>query len=198
MNFHSPTTIIVSGTTGSGKTTWLKRLLEENLFDIPPKRILYFYGAWQDIFDSFKNVEFYEGLPKSFDEFADGGHNVLIFDDLQDDITKSKEAENLFTRGSHHKNFTVIFVNQNIFYQGKHSRTIALNTHYTILFRNPRAALQLQTLASQTGLCHLKEAFQDATKDKYGYLCIDLCPHSEDMYRLRTRIFHDEDPVIYH
>ena len=159
---------------------------------------MYCYGVWQDVFDSMKDIEFHEGLPSTFDEFADGNHNVLIADDLQEDIAKSKEAEHLFTRGSHHKNLTVIYINQNIFYQGKHSRTIALNMHYTILFRNPRAVSQLSTLASQTGLRYLKEAYEDATKGKYGYLVLDLCPHSNDAYRLRSHIFTNVDPVIYH
>ena len=198
MNFISPTTICISGCTGSGKTTWLRRLLDEKLFYNLPNRIIYFYGVWQNAFDSMTDVEFHEGLPVSFDDFVDGNHNVLIFDDLQEDITKSKAAEHLFTRGSHHKNLTIVFVNQNIFYQGKHARTIALNTHYTILFRNPRATSQIRTLASQTGLQHLKEAYEDATKEKYGYLVVDLCPHSDDDYRLRTHIFNNEDPIIYH
>ena len=70
MNFISPTTICISGCTRSGKTTWLRRLLEEKLIDIPPKRIMYCYGVWQDVFDSMKDIEFHEGLPSTFDEFA--------------------------------------------------------------------------------------------------------------------------------
>ena len=65
MNFLSSTTICISGCTRSGKTTWLRRLLEEKWFDIPPKGIMYCYGVWQDVFDSMKDIEFHEGLPST-------------------------------------------------------------------------------------------------------------------------------------
>lgn len=197
MNFISPTTIVCSGGTGSGKTVWLARLLKENLFTIPPKRVIYCYGVWQSLFDTMKNIDFVEGLPTSFDSYCDGNHNIIIIDDLQDEATKSKEVEYLFTRGSHHKNLTVIFINQNLFYQNKHARTLALNTHYTVLFRNPRAASQIRTLRSQTGLKYLEDAYADATKPNFGYLVVDLHPASNKDYRLRTCIFKGEDPTIY-
>ena len=197
MNFASPTSIILSGVSGSGKTTFLFRLLDENLFDAPPSRIYYFYGTWQPAFNNRENIEFFEGLPQSFENLYDGNHNIIVLDDLQTDVTKSSAVENLFTRGSHHKNFTIIYLNQNLFYQGKSSRTISVNAHYTILFRNPRAASQIQTLATQTGLKHLPEAFHDATTH-YRYLVVDLNPNTEREYALRTNIFKGEDPIIYH
>ena len=198
IKFSAPTTIILSGTTSCGKTTWLKRLLNDNLFDISPKRIVYCYGVWQKIFNHMKGVEFFEGLPDAFEQFADDKHNLIIIDDLQDEVCKSKAVENLFTRESHHKNLSVIYITQNIFYQGKHSRTIALNTHVTVLFRNPRAASQIKILKSQTGIKRLYEAYEDATKNDYGYLVVDLSPASDREYSLRTCVFSDEDTIIYH
>lgn len=197
MNFLSPTTIVCTGGTGSGKSVWLSRLLSENLFTEPPKRIIYCYGVWQSLFDRMTNVEFVEGLPSSFDNYIDGNHNIIILDDLQDEVTNSKEVEHLFTRGSHHQKLTIIYLNQNLFYQNKHARTLALNTHYTVLFRNPRSASQIRTLSSQTGLKHLSDAYSDATKDNFGYLVVDLHPASSQDYRLRSRIFKGEDPTIY-
>lgn len=197
MNFLSPTTIVCTGGTGSGKSVWLARLLKEKLFAEPPKRVVYCYGVWQSLFDTMENVEFVEGVPASFDEYADGNHNIIILDDLQDEVTNSKEVEHLFTRGSHHKKLTIIYLNQNLFYQNKHARTLALNTHYTVLFRNPRSASQIRTLRSQTGLKHLADAYSDATKDNFGYLVVDLHPASNQDYRLRSRIFQGEDPTIY-
>ena len=50
--FITPTTMIISGATGSGKTTWLKKLLSHpDMFSTKPDRIIYCYGTWQDTFE---------------------------------------------------------------------------------------------------------------------------------------------------
>ena len=221
--FISPATIILSGATSSGKTCWIERFLRENLFDKTPKTIYYCYGVYQPRFehlastinlplsknctkhesDSGNNintvVELIQGLPEQFDKFGDGvNHNVIIIDDLQDEVSNSKEVEKLFTRESHHKNLSVVYINQNIFYCGKNSRTIALNTHYTVLFRNPRAASQLRILRSQTGIKYLEDAYEDALKaQNFGYLVLDLSPYSKSRFKLRTKIFSNEDLIVY-
>ena len=63
--------------------------------------------------------------------------------------SKDKRIENLFARGSHHRNLSVIYIVQNLFHQGKGSRSISLNSHYLVLFKNPRDKLQILTLAKQ-------------------------------------------------
>ena len=196
--FISPATIVLSGTTSSGKSTWIERFLKENMFDIKPKNIFYCYGVYQKKFETIPNVDFVQGLPNKFDSFFGPEHNLLIIDDLQDEVSSNKAVEQLFTRESHHRNLSVVYINQNLFYQGKHSRTIALNTHYTILFRNPRANSQLRILRSQTGLKHLEEAYADIMKhDQFGYLIIDLSPFSKTQHKLRTHVFPGEDMIIY-
>ena len=71
------------------------------------------------------------------------------FDDQIIDTSKDKRIVNLFTRGSHHRNLSVIYVVQNLFHQGKGSRSRSLNSHYLVLFKNPRDKLQILTLAKQ-------------------------------------------------
>lgn len=198
IKFMAPATIVLSGTTSSGKSTWVNKLLNSDMFDKSPINIYYFYGVYQNNFEKVPNVQFFRGLPDSFEPYFGDGHNLIIIDDLQDEVSNSKSVENLFTRESHHRNVSVIYINQNLFYQGKHARTIALNTHYTVLFRNPRASSHLRTLKSQTGIKHIEKAYDDAMKnDQFGYLLIDLSPYSQTKYKLRTRIFPGEDVVIY-
>lgn len=43
----------------------------------------------------------------------------------------------------------------------------------------------------------LLEAFKDATCQPYGYFVFDFSPSGEEAYRVRTRIFHEEDTIIY-
>lgn len=196
--FIAPATIVLSGTTSSGKSTWIERFLKSNMFNIEPKHVFYCYGVYQTKFEQMPNVTFIHGLPETFEQFHGSQHNLIVIDDLQDEVANSKAVEQLFTRDSHHRNLSVVYINQNLFYQGKHSRTIALNTHYTVLFRNPRASSQLRILRSQTGLRHLEEAYHDCMKhDRFGYLLIDLSPFSMTDCKLRTHIFPGEDTVVY-
>ena len=123
--FQSPTTIILSGATGSGKTTWLKKLIElkQSMFAKEPQEIIYFYGVWQPMFEDLekKGVQFVKGLPQEL-ENESGHHKLVVLDDLQDEVTNSDQVERLFTRGSHHKNMTVVYLTQNFFRQGKNAR----------------------------------------------------------------------------
>ena len=194
--FQSPATIVLSGASFSGKSLFLKRLIENKLFSKPVDKIYYCYGTWSDDYDSMTDIEFIEGIPTDCTFMFGQGHNLVCFDDLQDKINQN--VVNIFTKDSHHRNLSCVLVLQNLFLDSKLCRTIALNSHYTVLFRNPRAASQYRILASQTGHKHLIAAFEDVMKrDKFGYLLIDSSPHGHPDYRLRTRIFPGEDCIIY-
>ena len=61
-----------------------------------------------------------------------------MFDDQMIYASKDKRIVNLFTRGSHHRNLSVSYIVQNLFHQWKGSGSISLNSHYLVLFKNPR------------------------------------------------------------
>ncbi len=177
---------------------------KEQLFQVPPARILYCHGSWQKAFDAYKgdDITFYDGLPdeETINEFsADGTHKLVVLDDLLSSVRDNTFCEHLFTKMSHHKNLSICFISQNLFTQGKCARTISLNSHYIILLRSPRDVRQISTLASQTGLGSvLKEAYRDVMSKPYAYLLVDLCPHNKyDTFRLKTSILPDEDTVVY-
>ena len=48
--------------------------------------------------------------------------NMLIIDDLMHEM--NEVAAKLFTKGSHHRNTSVLLLTQNIFHQNKHFRTV--------------------------------------------------------------------------
>ena len=58
---------------------------------------------------------------------------LLILDDLMRE-SSSNVILDLFTKGSHHKNISVIFITQNVFHKGKAQRDISLNTKYLMLY----------------------------------------------------------------
>ena len=202
--FNSPTTAIISGPTGSGKSTFIFRIIENVsvMFKEKVYKIYYFYTFWQNLFERFqnKNVSFIKGLPNEdiIDKVTDANHNLLILDDMQMTALNSSFIANLFSRESHHKNFSVFLILQNFFHQGKYGRDISLNSHYLILFRNKRDKNIIKILGTQIGLGKkLENVYLDATNEVYGYIMIDLTPSGDSTYMLRSHIFPDEYLIVY-
>ena len=207
--FPECTSIAVSGATMSGKSFWTYRLLREkdSMFTFPPEKVLYCYGIYQPLFDTMEKelpfVIFHQGLP-SEDTLKDlsspSSCNLVILDDLMTQVTASSEMESLFVKGVHHLHLSLLYINQNLYCKGRHSRTINLNTHILVLMKNPRDVSQLQCLARQAFLGRsgfLLDAYKDATSQAYGYLVLDFSPSGEEEYRVRTKVFPGEDTVVY-
>ena len=203
--FKSPFSISISGTTGAGKTTWIYKLLsnKDDMIEPAPKEIFYFYGIWQHLYAEMQAkltyVTFKEGLP-SIEEVKNMQPNsMIVLDDLAHLVYSNKEMELLFSQVSHHRQISVCHIKNNLFYQGKHARTISLNTHLYVLLSNPRDESQILTLGRQIypskPLC-LLEAYRDCMTTT-GYLLLDLQPHTETKYRMRTRIFPGQDPILF-
>ena len=139
MKLIHPSTIIVSGPTGSGKTQFLSRFLRNKLLEPFPSRILYLYSDWQQEFDNLleavPEITFQRGFPdKLMDSFSPHSTNLLILDDQMSKVGDTKELADLFTKGSHHRNLTIIYIVQNLFDKGKSMRTASLNAQYLIMF----------------------------------------------------------------
>jgi hypothetical protein len=150
------------------------------------------------------NITFHKGVPNEqyINEFVtDGGHNICILDDMQSAVASSSEMEHLFCVQSHHLDLSVILLQQNIYCSGKYARSVALQAHYLFAMKSLRDQSQLACLSRQIypGKSKLiPEVFGDVLKmDKYPYLVIDLSPHSDDRFRLRTHIFPGEDVIFY-
>lgn len=173
----------------------------------PPDKILYCFGIHQPLFDemlqTIPNISFHQGLPtpKMIDEFTiDRSHRLIGLDDLMHRVIQDVHMELLFTQGCHHRKLSVIFITQNFFPKVSKSRTIALNTGYLIMMKNVRDVSQIATLGRQLfpgRSTILTKIYADATSKRYGYLVLDMLPHSEDKYRLRTCVFPGEDPIVY-
>ena len=158
-------------------------------------RIILYYSEWQNNYlDYGKNVEFHEGLPQNQDFANDSRPKLVIIDDLMRD-SSSGAIVDLFTKGSHHKNISVIFISQNLFHQGRHSRDISLNSSYIVIFKNPRDKAQIQHLSRQVypeNPKFLQEAYHNACSVPHGYILLDLKQSTSEECRVRSNIFPDD------
>jgi len=106
----------------------------------------------------------------------------------------------LFTKGSHHRNISVILITQNLFYQGRFCRDISLNAKYSVALKNVRDKSQFLYLARQVhpeDSNSLYKSYLDATERPHGYLILDFAQDTEDRLRYRTNVFPDEYPPTY-
>lgn len=173
--------------------------------DISFKRVLFYYAEWQDAYRQLQCafakkegnvIEFREGLPQTDDYSHDPlTPKLVIIDDLMRESSSCNVIVDLFTKGSHHKNLSVILITQNLFHQGRGQRDISLNSNYIVVFKNPRDRAQIRHLARQVYPADpkfLEEAYFDATSQPHGYLLLDLKQSTPDKYRFRTNIFPDD------
>ena len=144
-------------------------------------------------------IEFVKGIPPDLEHdsyFDVNKSNLIVFDDQMIDAGGDKRIVNLFTRGSHHRNLSVIYIVQNLFHQGKGSRSISLNIHYLVLYKNPRDKLQIVTLAKQMYPAQTHsfiQRYEEAVQRPFGYLLVDLKTTTQDNCRLRTNVLSDEE-----
>lgn len=195
--FKHPVRCVLTGPSFCGKTTFVRKVIEfrNQLFTVPPQRIIYTYLYPQNWFSLYPYVTFTRDLPETLNSAVP---SLLVIDDLICEPKILKKCASFFTRGSHHLNCSVFFLTQNLFLQNSDYRTVSLNASHFVLFKNLRGLQQVETLARQIfgkNAHHFMTAFKDAVSEKFGYLLLDLLP--EQSVRLRTKIFPDETEEIY-
>lgn len=206
--FLHPFTARFVGPTSCGKTTFLKRILDQKLIDPWVTSIIYFYGSnWQSpMFDQLAadhDVTFVAGFNENLVQSRTDTTPVLVIcDDLVLEMKDSETAANLFMRGSHHLNMSVILIEQSLFPKGRQSVSMKQNSHYTVVFKSPSDAQGIAVLARQMypqkGGKFLIDSFHDCTQAPFSYLIIDTKQSTPDALRLISRIDDlDHPPVVY-
>jgi hypothetical protein len=203
---------LVSGPTGSGKTTFVKNLLNlgDQIFTEKPKKVFLFYKAMQDMYLEMEKdglihemIDVQDGMP-SLDSihdmvspFKNEGGSMIIFDDSMSSV--NTDFELLFCNLSHHDKCSIIFMTQNLFFQDKSFRTMSLNSHYIVLMKNDRDKQQISILSRQispNNSNYIIQAYKDATKDPYDYLLLDFAPETNNTIRFRSKIFPHQFPMV--
>lgn len=154
--FKSPSSIFIVGPSGCGKTCSTKSLLLQHLdelFASPRAVIHYCYGAWQDGFREMHQhgIKSHDNLPdeKQLKQWFPKDGGLLVMDDLMTEGGDDKEVLDLFTKHSHHRNITVIYICQDMSPPGKYAKSISRNAHYVVAFKNPRNQLGFKHLLLQ-------------------------------------------------
>ena len=184
LKLFSNSNIMVIGSTNTGKTTMILKLIKEQLIEPMPKKIFYLYGARQSFMDTWNSdvknpkIEFVEGLNLDVINSYQSP-KLLIIDDLM--LELSKDLSNHFIAGSHHKMTTTIFVTHSIFLNNENYRLISNNCQYIILMKNKRNFSQVVTLARQVLGAEFKrviEAYKYITS--YEFVLLSFHPKVPD------------------
>lgn len=181
-----------------GKTTFAVELIRH----IQPLKYLMWVNGEKnalpkDIYSFAENVKVSQEIPDSFENVTN--NTLIVLDDLMTSAY-TKSICDLFTKGSHHKNISVILITQNIFHQGKYCRDISLNCKYMVLFKNPRDKSQIFPLARQIfpeNPRSLVKVYKEVTSTPYGYLFLDLTQTTDDLLRFQSDIFNNIYKTCY-
>ena len=189
--------MLVVGPSGSGKSVLVNNLIQnrDTLLDRKYSKVVWCYGIWQDFYETLPYT-MHEGPPSQ--EILDAGNMILVVDDMMNSAQDLMAA--VFTKTSHHKNICCIFLTQNLFVKGVHSRTISLNAHYLILMKNSRDRAQISHLARQVypnNSRFLVDSYNDATAKPYSYLMLDFKQETPENLRVVTGILPNEDGFAY-
>lgn len=209
VKFSHPFTCLLAGPTSSGKTFITREILKNfkvtTTINHAKLSVLWCYGQMQIIYQEpisdDVNVHYVNGMVDD-DVIEQQQPDIIVVDDLMHELGDDKRLADLFTKGSHHMNISIIFIVQNLFFQAKQMRTISLNSNYYLLMKNPRDKLQIINLAKQITPGDTKyfiSVYEDATKEPYSNLIIDLTPQCPDSFRLRSlKVKGDEvEFIIY-
>ena len=186
MLWVNPFTSVNSGQTGSGKSVFVRRFVHNirHMMTPIPECILWCYEECGSV----DGVDFQQGLP-DLDTLDPRDKHLIILDDIMDGTKR--------TKGSHHRNISVMCIVQNLFHRGKHH---SLNAHFMVLLKNPRDVSQIIALAHQMyprRTHFFLEPYVRVTARPHGYMVIDMKQNTPDILRLRTFIFPGEEQKAY-
>ena len=144
-----------------------------------------------------KTINFIEGL--DFEKMYSSKPSLLVVNDL---ILsgKNKDIAEIFILGSHHKQFSVFYLTQNLFPNCPLFRLMSSNAHYFVLFNSQRHYRQITTLAHQMfcgqDLKRVTNAYLRSSKQARGFILLSL-PLKLPKELTVTTYFWEWHPSVY-
>ena len=109
-------------------------ILLSSLIQPLPERIIWCFGQWHPLYDNIRKkiqkIDFVNGIPDHLNDqhyINVGKGNTLAFDDLMTDAKCDQRIADQFTKGSHHRNISIVYLTQNLFPEGKACRNITVH-----------------------------------------------------------------------
>lgn len=200
----TPFTMILSGGTHTGKTTFIFKLIKNiSIFSPPVNKILYIYSEYQKCFDDFKDKIFFTKDIKFLDiEPNEGERLFIIIDDMMDSIGNNQNLLDLFTKKSHHQKICVCVILQNIFKEGKIFKDLRCNTMYFALSNHMNNFQKIEIFARQLegkNSNYFISSYEDCMKTPFNIFFIDLHPKSKinHLVKYRSGVENIDNQVIY-
>ncbi len=195
--FTSPFRMILSGSSGAGKTHFAGELLQNDIFDSNFEYIYYFHPCyleeapvnWHETM--MIPVSYQTGLPSLEQLMSMPPNSVVVLDDLMDKCNESEIIDQLFRVVSGKRKISVMIMTQNYFAQGKFGRNIRNSCNSSVLMRNCCDATINRRAARAMGL---NKPFALAEKNneemEYPYIYIDQSQKGQvSGYQIYTNIF---------
>ena len=204
-SLRTPLSACFIGVSQAGKSHLLYEIIRkrETYFRRPISRVIICYYVLNDDLMRLKEEDQNVFLVQSIQEVDSLilPQSLVILDDILHDLG-SKETYNTvasyFTRGAHHKHFSVFLTLQRPF--SPETRIIVNNSQLLVYFSSPRDKSFISFVAKQ--FCpntrkFLPEAYRIATSEKYGYLVLDCDIRTPEFFRVRNKIIPDGNTKIF-
>ena len=198
---QKPFRLMISGGSGTGKSTILQKLVDESHFSSPFDKIIYCYPDYLDeppmTFDQIVenkpgicDLHYFSTLPQN---------SLIIYDDLMNECGRSDTFMKLFSVIARKRNLSVIFIVQNIYDGNKQFRNIRLNATGFMLFNfyadkdvNKR---MLRDLNVQS---HVPKHLMDQIYSRpFSYIYVDIHPERKSNFDIVKSNIFDKNFSIY-
>ena len=138
------------------------------------------------------NIEFVKGIPSDLENdpfFDTNKRNFMVIDYQMDDVGGDNFRESSICLPE-----VPIIATSASFILSFRTHAIKRNSHYLVLFKNPRDKLQILTRLMYPGHTDFFiERYDDTVRRPFEYLLVDLKTTSRDNCRLRTNVLPGEE-----
>ena len=189
--------MILSGSSGAGKTHLAGELLQNNIFDSDFEYIYYFHPCyleeapvdWHDTM--MIPVSYQTGLPSLEQLMSMPPNSVIVLDDLMNKCIDNEIIDQLFRVISGKRKISVMITTQNYFAQGKYGRNIRNSCNYSVLLSNCcDATINLRAVRAMGLTKPFALAETNNAEMEYPYIFVDQSQKGKvSGYQIYTNIF---------